>query len=71
MNLESQNAPSRPAATPTDPGTRSAPLRAGDALQLGAALIWAEDPPDSHRFCTLDDRLGMAARLEGFTPVEF
>lgn len=46
-------------------------LRAADALQLGAALIWAEDRPDTHRFCTLDDRLGTAARREGFTLVEF
>ncbi len=47
------------------------PLHAADALQLGAALIWAEDRPDTHRFCTLDDRLATAARLEGFTPVGF
>ena len=46
-------------------------LRAADALQLGAALIWAEDRPDAHRFCTLDDRLAAAARLEGFAPVAF
>ena len=43
-------------------------IRAADALQLGAALVWAEDRPDTHQFCTLDDRLATAARREGFTP---
>jgi predicted nucleic acid-binding protein len=47
------------------------PLRAADALQLGAALVWAEDRPNAHRFCTLDDRLGVAARREGFALVDF
>ena len=46
-------------------------LRAADVLQLGAALVWAEDRPDGHRFCTLDDRLGTAARREGFALFEF
>ena len=46
-------------------------LRAADALQLGAALIWAEDRPENHRFCSLDERLRTAARLEGFAPVAF
>lgn len=45
-------------------------LRAADALQLGAALVWAQDRPDAHRFCTLDDRLGAVARREGFALVD-
>ena len=47
------------------------PIRAADALQLGAALVWAEDRPDGHRFFTLDDRLGAAARREGFSVIDF
>ena len=46
-------------------------LRAADALQLGAALVWAEDRPNAHRFCTLDERLAVAARREGFALAEF
>ena len=42
------------------------PLRAGDALQLGAALTWARGRPRAHRFLTLDERLAEAARQEGF-----
>ena len=43
------------------------PLRAGDALQLAAALAWCEEQPDGERFLSLDDRLSEAARREGFT----
>jgi predicted nucleic acid-binding protein len=43
------------------------PLRAADALQLAAALAWAEDRPDGHVFLTFDARLGEAASKEGFT----
>lgn len=42
------------------------PLRAADALQLGAALTWADGRPHGHRFATLDERLARAARGEGF-----
>ena len=42
------------------------PLRAFDALQLGAAVHWAEGHPDGRRFHTLDARLALAARREGF-----
>jgi predicted nucleic acid-binding protein len=42
------------------------PLRAGDALQLAAALIWAESRPRHHAVATLDVRLARAARGEGF-----
>jgi uncharacterized protein len=40
------------------------PLRAGDALQLAAALAWAGDPPEG-TIATLDERLAEAARREG------
>ncbi len=46
------------------------PLRAADALQLGAALRWAENSPRGHRFHSLDDRLTEAARKEGFELVD-
>ncbi len=46
------------------------PLRAADALQIGAAMVWAEDRPRGHPFCTLDARLGDVARLEGFKVVD-
>jgi predicted nucleic acid-binding protein len=42
-------------------------LRAADALQLGAALVASFDNPDGHVLVTLDERLGAAARREGFT----
>jgi predicted nucleic acid-binding protein len=42
------------------------PLRAFDALQLGAALHWAEGHPHGRTLHTLDSRLAVAARREGF-----
>ena len=42
------------------------PLRAFDALQLGAALHWAEGHPQGRTLHTLDSRLGLAAQREGF-----
>ena len=42
------------------------PLRAADALQLAAALVWAEDRPRHRDLVTLDARLAEAARQEGF-----
>ena len=42
------------------------PLRAADALQLGAALVWAAGRPQGRTLHTLDDRLAAAARREGF-----
>ncbi len=46
------------------------PLRAADALQLGAALTWARGRPPGHAFLSLDERLVQAARGEGFELVE-
>jgi predicted nucleic acid-binding protein len=42
-------------------------LRAFDALQLGAALHWAEGHPQGRILHTLDSRLALAAQREGFT----
>jgi hypothetical protein len=42
------------------------PLRAADALQLAAALVWCEDRPHSASFACLDERLRGAAALQGF-----
>ncbi len=41
------------------------PLRAADALQLGAALVFSEEEPGVDFVC-LDDRLRKAAAKEGF-----
>ncbi len=46
------------------------PLRAADALQLGAAFAAAESRPSSLTVITLDERLAEAARREGFALVE-
>ena len=46
------------------------PLRAADALQLAAAFIAAERRPSSLELVTLDDRLAVAARKEGFVLIE-
>ena len=45
---------------------RTHPLRAADALQLGAAWEWAMGRPSERTFHTFDSRLGLAARREGF-----
>ena len=42
------------------------PLRAADALQLAAALVWSEEQPLGEIFVSLDERLREAARREGF-----
>ena len=44
----------------------SHPLRAADALQLGAALVAAEDDPAGLDFVTLDRQQALAAEHEGF-----
>jgi predicted nucleic acid-binding protein len=41
-------------------------LRAGDALQLAAALDWVGGRPAGEQLVTFDEDLGAAARLEGF-----
>jgi predicted nucleic acid-binding protein len=42
------------------------PLRAADALQLGAACEWVFGRPAERVFHTFDGRLALAARREGF-----
>ena len=41
-------------------------LRAADAFQLAAALVWAESRPSGRPFVSLDGRLREAASAEGF-----
>ncbi len=62
---------------PSDPVREAAvrflrvhPLRSADALQLAAAFIAAERRPSSLEVVTLDDRLAVAARKEGFVLIE-
>lgn len=42
------------------------PLRAADAFQLAAALVWCGDRPRESSFVAFDDRLRQAALREGF-----
>jgi predicted nucleic acid-binding protein len=42
------------------------PLRAADAFQLAAALLWSRGGTASHTVVSFDDRLREAARREGF-----
>jgi predicted nucleic acid-binding protein len=44
-------------------------LRAADALQLAAAFVASERRPPTLEVVTLDERLGAAARKEGFVVV--
>ena len=41
-------------------------LRAGDALQLAAALVWCNERPNNRPFLCREARLREAARREGF-----
>ncbi len=43
------------------------PLRAADALQLAAALLWARGATNEHAFVCFDERLRQAAVREGFS----
>jgi uncharacterized protein len=42
------------------------PLRAADALQLAAAVVWAEKLPRGHQVVCLDGKLRDALSREGF-----
>ena len=42
------------------------PLRAADALQLAAGLVWANGHAARHHFVCLDERLRETAQREGF-----
>ncbi len=43
------------------------PLRAADAMQLAAALIWSKRQPRNRTFVCFDGRLAEAAVKEGFS----
>jgi predicted nucleic acid-binding protein len=45
------------------------PLRTGDALQLGAAIVASENHPASLQIVTLDEVLAQAGEREGFSIV--
>ncbi len=45
-------------------------LRAGDSLQLAAAIVASENYPSSAEFVCLDSRLNEAAMREGFRVVD-
>ncbi len=45
------------------------PLRAADAMQLAAALVWRRGS-GGETVATFDERLALAARLEGFVVME-
>lgn len=42
------------------------PLRAADAMQMAAAVVWADHRPCGQELICLDERLREAARREGF-----
>ena len=42
-------------------------LKAADSLQLAAALVWADNAPDGKGFVCLDEKLVVAAQVEGFS----
>jgi hypothetical protein len=44
-------------------------LRAGDALQLAAALVWCGNRPRSRAFIVADGNLSDAAEAEGFSVI--
>jgi predicted nucleic acid-binding protein len=45
-------------------------IRAGDALQLGAALVWSKHRPRGRLFVSNDEILSAAARESGFDVAE-
>lgn len=42
------------------------PLRSADAVQLAAALVWADHAPEGRTMVCCDERLRKGARAEGF-----
>lgn len=45
-------------------------LRAGDSLQLAAALVWCGERPSRRTFVCADQRLAQAANSAGFSVVQ-
>jgi predicted nucleic acid-binding protein len=69
LRLSSQWTEVRPSNLVRDQSSRVLllhPLRAADALQLAAALVWAGSQIPSLEFVCLDQRLREAAAREGF-----
>ena len=69
LRLSSQWTEVRPSNLVRDQASRVLllhPLRAADALQLAAALVWAGSQTTSLEFVCLDHRLREAAAREGF-----
>jgi predicted nucleic acid-binding protein len=62
--------PSEPVRDSARRFLRVHPLRAADALQLAAAFVASGRHPPALEFVTLDDRLGAAARKEGFVVID-
>ncbi|HEY5868040.1 MAG TPA: hypothetical protein VI542_21185 [Candidatus Tectomicrobia bacterium] len=58
--------PSQAVRDHTAPILQGHPLRAADALQLAAALVWVQGHPIGQPFVCLDHRLRAAAQREGF-----
>jgi len=58
--------PSEPVRSTAERLLRVHALRAGDALQLAAALVAAQGEPGSLEVVCLDERLTLAAEREGF-----
>ena len=46
-------------------------LRAADALQLAAAMVWCDDRPRGRALIGADGNLSEAANAEGFTTIRF
>src|SRR5206468_767739 len=67
FEMAGQVAPTEEVRTRAERCLMAHPLRAADALQLGAALVWAGDNTAGQEFVSLDARLRDAALREGFT----
>jgi len=67
MNTWSEVQPIEQVRTITERVLEMHPLKAADALQLAAALLWSELAPAQRAFVSLDGRLREAARKEGFS----
>ena len=59
--------PSEPVRSGAERLLAAHPLRAADALQLAAAVVWCVGATSGAEFVTFDERLRDAALREGFT----
>lgn len=60
-------APSEQVAVEARAALERFPLRAADAIQLAAALVWCAGRPKGRVFLTFDQKLAEAAELSGFS----